>query len=60
MTEHEANAAAGGDPEIKRVPSHVPGLDTILCGGFLSGGVYLIQGSAGAGQGLAAHRVGAA
>jgi circadian clock protein KaiC len=57
MTEHEANAAAGGDPEIKRVPSHVPGLDTVLCGGFLSGGVYLIQGSAGAGKTVLASQI---
>ena len=41
MTEHEVNAAA--EAEIKRVLTHVPGLDAILCGGFLSGGIYLIQ-----------------
>ena len=57
MTEHEANAATEGDDEIKRVPSHVPGLDTILCGGFLSGGVYLIQGSAGAGKTVLASQI---
>src|SRR5215472_17708991 len=57
MTEHEANAATGGDDEIKRVPSHVPGLDTILCGGFLSGGVYLIEGVAGAGKTVLASQI---
>ena len=57
MTEHEANAAAGGEPEIERVPSHVPGLDTILCGGFLSGGVYLIEGLAGAGKTVLASQI---
>ena len=57
MTEHEANAATGGDDEIKRVPSHVPGLDTILCSGFLSGGVYLIEGVAGAGKTVLASQI---
>jgi predicted ATP-dependent serine protease len=57
MTEREANAVTGGDDEIKRVPSHVPGLDTILCGGFLSGGVYLIQGLAGAGKTVLASQI---
>ena len=56
MTEHEVNAA-DGDAEIKRVPTHVPGLDAILCGGFLSGGVYLIQGSAGAGKTVLASQI---
>src|SRR5215472_1440730 len=56
MTDREVNAA-GGDPEIKRVPTHVPGLDAILCGGFLSGGVYLIQGSAGAGKTVLASQI---
>ena len=57
MTEHEANAAADGDAEIKRVPSHVPGLDAILCGGFLSGGVYLIEGLAGSGKTVLASQI---
>lgn len=57
MTELEANAVTCGDDEIKRVPSHVPGLDTILCGGFLTGGVYLIQGSAGAGKTVLASQI---
>src|SRR5690349_24333361 len=57
MTEHEVNAAADGDAEIRRVPTHVPGLDAILCGGFLSGGVYLIQGSAGTGKTVLASQI---
>jgi circadian clock protein KaiC len=57
MTEHEANAAADGDAEIKRVLTHVPGLDAILCGGFLSGGVYLIQGFAGSGKTVLASQI---
>ena len=43
--------------EITRVPSHVPGLDAILCGGFLQGGLYMIQGQPGAGKTLLASQV---
>src|SRR3954469_1218388 len=51
MSQHEADATEGGDDgEIARVPSLVPGLDAVLCGGFLQGGVYLIQGPPGAGK----------
>lgn len=57
MTEHEANTAVDTDGEIKRVPTHVPGLDAILCGGFLSGGVYLIQGPAGSGKTVLASQI---
>jgi circadian clock protein KaiC len=57
MTEHEDNAAADGDAEIKRVPTYVPGLDAILCGGFLSAGVYLIQGLAGSGKTVLASQI---
>ena len=57
MTELELNAAGNDDAEIKRVQSYVPGLDTILCGGFLSGGVYLIQGLAGAGKTVLASQI---
>src|ERR1041385_453643 len=35
---------------IERVPSGIPGLDTILQGGFLQGGLYLIVGRPGAGK----------
>src|SRR6516225_8635904 len=57
MTELELNAAGNDDAEIKRVQSYVPGLDTILCGGFLSGGVYLIQGLAGTGKTVLASQI---
>jgi circadian clock protein KaiC len=33
-----------------RVPSGIPGLDTILGGGFLKGGLYIIQGPPGTGK----------
>lgn len=35
---------------LARVPSGVPGLDTVLQGGFLVGGSYLIAGQPGAGK----------
>jgi circadian clock protein KaiC len=35
---------------IERLPSGIPGLDTILCGGFTKGGIHLLQGPPGAGK----------
>lgn len=34
----------------ERVPTQIPGLDTILEGGFLRGGVYIIEGPPGVGK----------
>lgn len=51
MPKPEAGAGEGED-RIERVPSHVPGLDAILGGGFLQGGLYMIQGPPGAGKTL--------
>ena len=39
-----------GNPELERVPSGVPGIDTILGGGFFKGGLYIIQGTPGTGK----------
>ena len=50
-------SASGGESGIVRVPSHVPGLDAILCGGFLQGGLYMVQGQPGAGKTLLASQV---
>lgn len=36
--------------QAARVPTGIPGLDTILEGGFLSGGVYIIEGPPGVGK----------
>jgi circadian clock protein KaiC len=33
-----------------RVPTHIPGLDTVLEGGFLPGGVYIVEGPPGVGK----------
>jgi circadian clock protein KaiC len=49
MTQPEADADEN-DREIARVPSHVSGLDAILYGGFLQGGLYMVQGPPGAGK----------
>jgi circadian clock protein KaiC len=35
---------------LGRVPTHIPGLDTILEGGFLAGGVYMLEGAPGVGK----------
>ncbi len=35
---------------IERVPSGVPGLDTVLNGGFPKGGIHILQGLPGAGK----------
>ena len=56
MAQPETGADSGGS-RIVRVPSHVPGLDAILCGGFLQGGLYMIQGQPGAGKTLLASQV---
>ena len=44
-------------PLLDRVSSGVPGLDTILSGGFFKGGVYLIQGTPGTGKTLIANQI---
>ena len=42
---------------IDRVPTGIPGLDAVLRGGFLKGGVYIIQGTPGAGKTILANQV---
>jgi circadian clock protein KaiC len=54
MTEVDTGSA---NPGIERVPSGVPGLDAVLCGGLLSGGVYLVQGSAGTGKTILSNQI---
>ena len=46
-----------GEEGIERVPSLVPGLDQILCGGFLRGGLYLVQGPPGMGKTVLASQI---
>ena len=42
---------------LKRVPTGVPGLDTVLGGGFLQGGVYIVQGTPGTGKTTLANQI---
>jgi circadian clock protein KaiC len=59
MSQYEGGDAPerGDDDEIARVPSLVPGLDAILCGGFLKGGLYMIQGPPGAGKTILSSQI---
>jgi circadian clock protein KaiC len=46
-----------GQPMLERLPSGVPGLDTILRGGFLRGGTFIVQGSLGAGKTILGNQI---
>ncbi len=46
-----------GRPRLKRIPSGVPGLDTVLRGGFLRGGIFIVQGSPGAGKTILGNQI---
>ncbi|HVE53907.1 MAG TPA: ATPase domain-containing protein [Ramlibacter sp.] len=52
MTDSTLPAAA-----LQRLPSGIPGLDTILGGGFFRGGSYLLTGLAGNGKTILANQV---
>jgi circadian clock protein KaiC len=41
--------AAGQEP-LERVPTGIPGLDTVLRGGFLKAGIYILRGEPGTGK----------
>lgn len=49
--------AAKGRPRLERVPTHVPGLDTILCGGLLRGGIYVVRGAPGSGKTILGNQI---
>jgi circadian clock protein KaiC len=42
---------------LERFPSGVPGLDELLLGGLLKGGVYIIRGTPGAGKTILANQI---
>ncbi|MEJ7597767.1 MAG: ATPase domain-containing protein [Kofleriaceae bacterium] len=42
---------------LRRVETGIPGLDTILRGGLLQGGVYLLEGAPGGGKTLCANQI---
>jgi circadian clock protein KaiC len=46
-----------GDKEIERFPTFVSGLDVILSGGFLRGGLYMVQGPPGVGKTTLANQI---
>lgn len=52
MTESEPSAASPS-----RRSTGVPGLDAVLCGGFIPASVYLAQGSPGAGKTILANQI---
>ena len=54
MSEPEVEIDEGA---LERVPSLVPGLDAVLCGGFLRGGLFMIQGSPGTGKTILASQI---
>lgn len=44
-------------PRTARVATHVPGLDTVLCGGFLRGGIYVVRGAPGSGKTILGNQI---
>jgi circadian clock protein KaiC len=46
-----------GGMRLERMPSGVLGLDTILGGGFLKGGLYIVQGTPGTGKTTLANQI---
>lgn len=57
MARHEADLSGHEEDEVERVRSFVPGLDAVLCGGFLQGGLYMVQGPPGAGKTILASQI---
>src|SRR5215831_14709277 len=49
--------AAKSRPRRSRVATHVPGLDTVLCGGFLRGGIYVVRGAPGSGKTMLGNQI---
>jgi hypothetical protein len=41
---------AGRPTPLERIPTGIPGLDTVLRGGFLKAGIYIVRGEPGAGK----------
>ena len=44
-------------PALERLPSAIPGLDTVLGGGFLRSGVYIVHGHPGSGKTILANQL---
>ena len=43
--------------QLERLKSSITGLDDVLCGGFIAGGSYIIQGRPGSGKTILANQV---
>lgn len=56
MTQTEG-AGSDGEAVTERIGSFVPGLDAVLGGGFLRGGLYMIQGTPGMGKTILASQI---
>ena len=41
---------AGGQTPLERLATGIPGLDTVLRGGFLKAGIYIVRGDPGTGK----------
>ena len=50
-------ASEQGPPRTRRVPSGIEGLDQVLDGGFMLGGMYILQGPPGAGKTILTNQV---
>jgi len=48
---------ASDETGIERVPSGIAGLDTILRGGFMRGGIYVVRGDPGAGKTILTNQI---
>jgi circadian clock protein KaiC len=48
---------AADETSFARVPTGIAGIDTILGGGFMRGGIYIIQGNPGAGKTILTNQI---
>jgi circadian clock protein KaiC len=48
---------APDETKIERMPSGIAGLDTILGGGFMRGGIYIVRGDPGAGKTILTNQI---
>jgi circadian clock protein KaiC len=44
-------------PHVERLPSGIEGLDTVLQGGFVKGGIYIVQGAPGTGKTILGNQI---
>jgi circadian clock protein KaiC len=47
---------AAGQTHFERIPTGIPGLDTVLRGGFLKAGIYILRGHPGTGKTILANQ----